>query len=156
MLNSKTGLLFGPAGSIAGIVLLIAGVSVIASWVGILLSTLGVFFAASYSGTLINLSDRYIKQYTALFGLIKVGDKENLEEYTALAIIPDNEKYFVYSQGNRIMDTATGKLVIVLVNEITYQQVTIGKYKTFAKASQEIKDLSNKLKIPIINIITND
>ena len=152
MIKKRTGLLFGPAGATAGAVILFAGIAMYNSFVGLFLILLGLFFVLTHTGTILDTNRNLVSQFTAVFGLIKFLEKENLDSFTGITILPDNERFRVFSNGNRHIDTSTGKVIIALVDENTYNQVIVGKYKSVDKARKDIQEISNQIKIPILKI----
>lgn len=156
MIKRNTGLLFGPAGATAGAVILFAGIAMYYTWVGLFLILLGLFFVFTYTGTTIDTHRNTVSQFTAVFGLFKSSDKENLNIFTGLVILPDNEKYHVFSNGNRRIDTTTGKIIISLVDDSRFKQVLVGKYKSLEKANEDILVISNQINIPILKTHLNE
>ncbi len=156
MINNRTGLLFGPAGATAGVVILIAGLSIFNTWVGLIMILASVFFMVTFTGTIIDLKKNKVQQYTALFGLFKVGDKESLKGFTAMVVLPDKEKYHIYSQSNRSMESSSGKFIVALIDDSSYRQILVGKYKTMELAKSKLKEYSQLLSIPIHENDNND
>jgi hypothetical protein len=144
---------FGPAASFAGYILLIAGAAGIIfmkNWTGIVIAIMGAF--ASFTGTaiIIDTDTRKFRFYTKLFGIIKAGKWDNLNQFRELAILQDNRTYTAHSRSNRTISINNNGFGIYMLTQNKQTKVPIIKYKTREQAKKELEKLSVILKLPVV------
>lgn len=149
MITNRTGSLFGPAGMTAGVIVVVFGFSVMFSWTGILLIVIGLFFGLSVTGCEINQEKRLFRAYTSLFGIIRVGDWQSIDNFTHLQLGPNKNVYNTFSRGNRLNSASAKGMLIYLINTDNYHREVVCRCKNREDAEKEIKKLSNILNKPI-------
>lgn len=151
VINNRINPSFGVAGSFSGYILLIAGLSTANTWVGIILILLGAFFAFSFSGTSVEKEKNRFRQYTKLFGFIKVGDWEDLTMYKELAILKNDTSFRVFSRGNRAIDSKANNYLIYMIGDDIRFKIPLKKCRNTEIAKTEAENLSKELNMPIID-----
>ncbi len=151
MINNKIEKTFGSAGSFAGYILILFGIMIMISWAGILLVLIGLFFAFSYSGISIDTDKSRFKQFTKLFGIIKVGDWEDIYGFEKLLIKNNDNVFRVFSRGNRSIESRSDTYLICMVhsNEVTI--IPVMKCSSYDKVMAKASELSNILNLPVEN-----
>ncbi len=152
--NNRINSTFGPAGVFSGYVLLVFGIATITSWAGLILLLIGAFFAFSYSGTTVDKEKNRFRQFTKLFGLIKVGDWEDLNYYDKITILKNNSTFRVFSRSNRSMEyDSKGYLIYMFGDDIRFK-VPLAICKTKEDAINKSKKISQTLGFKIVDIST--
>ena len=107
--------LYGPVGSFAGIVVLIAGlILVFSSLSGIILILIGGFVGLSYSSTTIDFDQKQMRFSNNIFGMLKTGRWIKVTDTMKVGIIKKNTTWRANSQSNRSIDVTKGVVLIVL------------------------------------------
>lgn len=142
--NSNTGAIFGSAGVIAGIVIIVFAITILPDITAFLLLILGAFFTFTHQGTQLDMGGNIVFQYTALFGIFKTGEKFELKEFDTIALLPDNESHRIFSKGNRSMDYTDGKVIIVMISDTLKKNIVLKRFKDVEKAQAELKQYSSE------------
>jgi len=138
--------IYGPVGSFAGIVVLIAGlVLVFSSLSGIILILIGGFVGISYSSTTIDFDQKRIRFSNNIFGLLKTGRWIKVIDTMKVGIIKTNTTWRAYSQSNRSMDITQGAVLIVLFSSDGEQLIPMKKFKSIEAAETEIENICGNL-----------
>lgn len=156
-INNKLGSVFGSAGVVAGIAMAAIGATVLPSLTGFFIVILGLGFSVTYIGTSIDIEKNEVFQYNAIFGIFKIGEKQNLDRFSGIMILPNNESYTIYSKGNRSMEYSGSRFKICLVDETNLTEVILKKSNKLENAQIELKNISKALNIRVIeNEFTNE
>lgn len=140
--------LAGPSGTFAGYSLLIFGL--IWSYfnlAGIVFIIAGMFMAFTFDGTLIDFNSRRIKSYICIFGLLKIGQWHNVNEFSKFRIYKSRRSYTAYSRGNIPLTIKNSDIRLVFANNSGTLRITINKYSSFEAAKKEMTELIRELQI---------
>lgn len=138
--------IYGPVGSFAGIVVLIAGlILVFSSLSGIILILIGGFVGISYSSTTIDFDQKRIRFSNNIFGLLKTGRWIKVIDTMKVGIIKTNTTWRAYSQSNRSMDITQGAVLIVLFSSEGEPLIPMKKFKSIEAAETEIENICGNL-----------
>jgi hypothetical protein len=144
--NNRLGKFFGPSSSYSGYVFIACGI--FTSTFSLLALTLllpGFFMAFTYNGTKIDIENKRIKAYSALFGVFKTGKWINADQFTRFSIIKATKKYTTYSRTNVRFDMNVSDIKLLLVNRDSSKQIVLNKYSNFEDAHKEMEELSQLL-----------
>lgn len=123
------------------------------SWVigfGFLILASFLFF--TFSGIEINTETHKIKSYYKLFGLIKKGSWESLNQYKGVTLVPMKKMRSTYSRSNRQVSTSEKYFMIYLVNTDNKPALPIKKCKTRDAAQNSLDEFSIWLKMPVFSV----
>lgn len=141
-------MLFGPAGSFAGMIVLIAGIIMTFSSVaGLILVGIGAFTGLSFSGTIIDVGRRRINHSNYFLGFIRTGSWIPLESGMSLGILAKNTTWRTFSQSNRATDTTRNDFRIMLYGPGKNPLLPVRKFKTLEQAETELSLLCNQLNL---------
>lgn len=121
-----------------------------------LTSVIFLFFALltfyTVSGTAIDLNLRRVKSYYLIFGIIKTGNWQPVENYQNLTVIP-------VSHGNPVMNfldknrlKEVDEYRIILRSKTKKEALPLKSCKTLVEAQASATELSGLLKIPVSRI----
>jgi hypothetical protein len=143
---------FGPAGSVTGIFLILVGVATIhLSFSGAILIGLGSFMAFTTTGTSVDIENFRIRFSNNLFGFIKVGKWRYVSPKMKLGISNAKMTYRVYSMSNRSIDVSNTDVRVYLFNEDGRKINAVCRYKKVETAQEELARLSDILGLEIRN-----
>ncbi|TSA25666.1 MAG: hypothetical protein D4R67_09565 [Bacteroidetes bacterium] len=143
---------FGPAGSFAGLVLVIVGLILLPFyWTGIILFVIGAFIGFTVSGCEIHPGKRLIRQYHLLFGLLKTGSWQSLDRFTCIRVVKTTRFYRTLSLSNRKSETSREDYRVVLEGGTPQSRVEVLKRKTHEEAIEEARRLSEIVKITMLD-----
>jgi len=148
MRNNNLGKFFGPSSSYMGYVFIISGI--VAANYSLLALTLlipGFFMAFTYNGTIIDIENKRIKPYTALFGILIAGKWIDADQFTRFSIIKATKKYTTYSRANVRFDMNVSDIELLLINRNGSKKVIINRYSDFEDAYKEMEEF-NQLLLP--------
>ncbi len=138
--------LYGPVGSYAGIVVLIAGlILVFSSLSGIILILIGGFVGLSDSSTTIYFDQKQMRFSNNIFGILKTGRWIKVTDTMKVGIIKKNTTWRANSQSNRSIDVTKGVVLIVLFGSKGEQLIPLKKFKSIEAAETEIEYMCETL-----------
>jgi len=141
--NNNLGKFFGPSLSYMGYVFIISGI--VAANYSLLALTLlipGFFMAFTYNGTFIDIENKRIKPYTALFGILIEGKWIDADQFTRFSIIKATKKYTTYSRANVRFDMNVSDIELLLINRNGSKKIVLNKYSNFEDAHKEMEEFS--------------
>ena len=141
---------FGKSGTIAGFVLLIAGLFLIRTVSGVFLILLGSFFSFSHSGVSIDTEKRTIHIYSKIMGLFKSGGYKDLKNFDHISVIHNKRISRTFSQSNRITTLEEYDYRVFLISPNKRVKVAVKKCDTIEEATKEAKILSQVIEIPFV------
>jgi hypothetical protein len=137
--NNNLGKFLGPSASYMGYVFIACGI--FASLYSLLALTLlipGIFMTFTYDGILIDLDNKRLKPYTALFGLVKTGNWIEAGEFSRFSIVKSTKKYTTYSRGSVRFDMKVSDIELLLINRNGSKKIVLNKYNDFEEARKEM------------------
>jgi hypothetical protein len=137
--NNNLGKFLGPSASYMGYVFIACGI--FASLYSLLALTLlipGIFMTFTYDGILIDLDNKRLKPYTALFGLVKTGNWIEAGEFSRFSIVKSTKKYTSYSRGSVRFDMKVSDIELLLINRNGSKKIVLNKYNDFEEARKEM------------------
>jgi hypothetical protein len=144
--NNNLGKFFGPSSSYMGYVFIISGI--VAANYSLLALTLlipGLFMAFTYNGTLIDIDNKRLKPYTAIFGIYRTGKWIDANLFTRFNIIKATKKYTTYSRANVRLDMNVSDIELLLINRNGTKKIVLNKFSNFEDAHKEMEELSQLL-----------
>lgn len=143
--------LFGPSGSFAGFVILLAGlVALYFSLTAIFLVLIGAFAGFTTTCAIIDYAGRSVRYTTAIFGFIHTGKWIGVEKTMTLKVQQSGRNYRAYSRSNRVLDIRERDFSIVLKDENDQEICPLKRFSTRAEAEVTAHDIALKLGIQII------
>jgi hypothetical protein len=142
VLNNNLGKFFGPSSSYMGYIFIICGI--VAANYSLLALTLlipGFFMAFTYNGTFIDIENKRLKPYTALFGIFRTGKWIDVSEFSRFSIIKATRKYTTYSRANIRLDINVSDIELLLINRNGTKKVVLNIYSNFEDAHKEMNKL---------------
>lgn len=145
---------FGPAGSFAGIMLVIVGIILLPFyWTGAILLVLGAFLGFTVSGCEIHVERRLVRPYHRLFGLLKIGTWRKLDGFIGLRVVKTKRSYRTFSLSNRETETSQEDFRVVLEAGSPQSRLEVLKRKTKEAAFGEARKLELALNMPLLDHI---
>lgn len=137
---------FGPAGTIAGGLIFIAGLFMLSqSPAGIILLIIGAFAGFTYSGTVIDFDKRRLKFTNYIFGVWPAGKWISVEPEMKLGIKKTDQLWRAYSRSNRPLDIIKKDFRIILFDRDNREIMPIQKYADPEAAKSGLKKLGGQL-----------
>jgi hypothetical protein len=137
---------FGPVGTSAGVVLLVAGLILVFFHLsGLILILIGAFVGFSSTSTFIDYEKKRVKFSNNLFGIIRIGQWLKIEPSMKIGFKESNLTWRSYSQGNRPLDIEDHHYRIILFDSRDKEIIQIKKVKSIESAKTEQEKISNKL-----------
>lgn len=128
---------FGPVGSIAGIILFLAGIyTLVYSYTGIAIIVLGAFVGFTCSYAYIDISKKRVKLSTSLLGFIPTGNWVPIMPTMNLEIKKSNYAWAAYSRSNRTLNIDNNDFYIVITD---FKKVSIPLLKSGSLENAKIK-----------------
>ena len=149
-IDNKLDSFFGPSGTFAGYVLMIAGVVTMLEGYGIVFLILGAFMSFTFLGTEVDISSDQYRYYVKLFGVFKRGTWQSLKFIQALRVVRGKVSYTTYSRSNRTLNLSKKDYRVILEGYEGTIRVPVIKYKTFEEASTKASELRDVLDIPFM------
>jgi len=150
--DNKIDRLLGPSGSFAGYSLMVFGlIGLYISLSGLILVVAGMFMAFTYDGTQIDFSTRRIKNYTCLFGFLKIGKWHSINDFSKFRIYRSNRTYTSYSRSNMQLNMKKSDIRLILLNKDGSLKITVNKFGTFEAARKGMTELIKDLQITELN-----
>jgi len=146
--DNKIDNLLGSSGTFTGYSLMIFGaIATYFNITGLILVVVGMFMAFTFDGTIIDYNSGRIKSYTSFFGLIKIGEWYNINDFTKFSIYKSNRSYTTYSRANVPLTVKNSDIRLVLLNNTGKLKITINKYNSFEAARKEMSELIRDLQL---------
>jgi hypothetical protein len=146
ILNNNLGKFFGPSSSYMGYIFIISGiVAVNYSLLALTLLLPGFFMAFTYNGTFIDIDNKRLKPYTALFGIFKTGKWVDANQFTRFNILKATHRFTTYSRANVRLDINVSDIELLLINRSGSKKIVLNKYSNFEDAHKEMEKLSQLL-----------
>jgi len=142
---------FGPAGTIAGGLIFIAGLFMLSqSPAGLILLVIGAFAGFTYSGTVIDFNKRRLKFTNYIFGIWPAGKWISVEPEMKLGIKKTNQLWRAYSRSNRPHDVIKKDFRIILFDKNRREIMPIKKYTDPEAAKSGLLQLGRQLGLMVI------
>jgi hypothetical protein len=139
---------FGPVGSFAGIVVLLAGLGTLYfSGFSLILVLIGAFMGFTFSSTEIDFDRKRIRFVNNLFGIIKVGTWMNVKPEMKIGIAKSRKTWKTYSGGNRELDITNEDYRLVLYNSSGKKIMPVKKSDNINSAKMELETICRQLEI---------
>ena len=146
LIRNKLDKSFGPVGTTAGFVLIIAGLfATFTSWMGLLLILLGAFLSFTSTATVIDASKKRVKFANIILGVINMGHWMNIESEMKVIIKESNITWRAYSRSNRPLDIDNNDFRLILLNKDGEEIMELKKYATLASAEAELETIKKLL-----------
>ena len=115
-----------------------------------------LFFALllffTVSGTAIDLSNRRVKSFYLIFGLIKTGRWQPVENYHSLTIIPVLKGNSVTNLFGKAQLNDADEYQIMLISKTKNEALPLKSCNTLDSARASIDEFSNWLKMPVYSV----
>ena len=122
-------------------------------WIfGVLSFILAGFILFTFSGIEIDTENRRIKPYYMVFGVLKRGKWESLENYRGLTLIPMKKIYTTFSRSNRKNTSIKSDFRVYLVNKTKKPAFPLKSCKSLEAAQDSMDEFSIWLKLPVYSI----
>ena len=105
----------------------------------------GMFMAFTYSGTIIDIENKRIKPYIALFGIIRQGKWIDTNQFSRFSIIKATKKYTTYSRGSVRFDMSLSDIELLLMNKNGTKKVVLNRFSNFEDARKNMDELKGSL-----------
>jgi hypothetical protein len=139
---------FGPVGSFAGFVVLLAGLGTLYfSGFSLILVLIGAFMGFTFSSTEIDFDRKRIRFVNNLFGIIKVGTWMNVKPEMKIGIAKSRKTWKTYSGGNRELDITNEDYRLVLYNSSGKKIMPVKKSDNINSAKMELETICRQLEI---------
>lgn len=143
--------MFGPAGTSAGLFILVAGLIVIYfSLVGFILVLTGAFVGFTSTSTSIDFDKKRLRYSNNLFGILPIGQWIFIRTDMKIGIKKSNKVWRTYSRSNRILDIADRDYRLVLYDSNGNEIMPIKKSGDLATAKLNLDVLSKQLGLEVL------
>jgi len=131
---------------IAGYVFIAVGIFIMVDnlAVGIVVSFAGLTLGTAWTGVLIDVDAKKLKQYSQWYG-IKSGEWKSMEKYPYLSVLKLQVGYTVASRSNRTLDVPDTAYCVCLLTESHRKKVIIKEADSDSLAEHDAMILSEKL-----------
>ena len=148
--NFKLDSTFGPSAVFAGYALGIVGmVMVFFEPTGGILFVIGMFISFTHSGMLLDIKNQKFRNYTALFGILKIGPWQPLKYIQTIRVINRRASYTAVSRGMQSLKTYKQSFTVYLVEKNPRDRHAVKHFSTKDEAVKQAEELSLQLNIPI-------
>lgn len=138
--------IFGPAGSSAGMFLIIGGGAIMYySLAGIIVIVIGAFIGFSSTSTTIDYDNKKIRHTNNIFGLLRLGEWVTIESSMLLGLKRSNKSWRTYSKGPVPLDVTDKDYRIILFGSNRRPIIPIMKARNLKSARNEVEVLCEKL-----------
>jgi len=110
------------------------------------------FVLFTYSGIEIDTEKRMIKPYYMVFGFLKRGKWESLENYRGLTLVPMQKVYTTFSRSNRKNLSVKNDFRVYLVNKAKKPAFPLKSCKNQEEAQNSMDEFSIWLKMPVYSV----
>jgi hypothetical protein len=137
---------FGPAGTSAGIILFLTGLTLVFFYYsGAILILVGALVGFTFSGTMIDFGKKRIRFANFIFGIIPVGKWIRIDPSMKIGIRELNQTWTAYSQGNRPLDVGKTDFRLILVDAWDKEIMQVKKTGSLKMAETEREILRDRL-----------
>jgi hypothetical protein len=141
---------FGPVGTAAGFVLIIAGLIMsYQSPIALILVVIGGFIGFTDTSSVIDMESKRIRLSNNIFGFIRTGKWMNIEPGMKLGIERPGMVWRSYSRSNRSITIRNKEIRIFLYDSNNNKVMPIMKHKTYQAARTELLNLSQELGLKV-------
>ncbi|GAB1450446.1 hypothetical protein MASR2M47_05020 [Draconibacterium sp.] len=119
---------------------------------GIASFTVAAFLLFTYTGIEIETEKRAIKPYYMVFGFLKRGKWESLDNYRGLTLVPMQKVYSTFSRSNRKHISKKSDFRVFLVNKAKRPAFPLKSCKTRDDAQNSMDEFSIWLKMPVFTV----
>lgn len=142
---------FGPAGSFAGLVLVLAGIVVIFySYTGLFVLLIGAFVAFTNTSVAIDTGNKRIKYSQNICGIFKMGRWIDIQPEMQIRIVQNNLVFRAYSLSNRRIESKSKRFKIILVTRNGQSDIPLKYANNINEARQTAQQLADNLEISYI------
>lgn len=146
LVNNKLDKLFGPVGSVSGILIFVVGiVMTYQSFLALIVSLFGAFVGFSYSSTHIDFDKKRARFSNNLFGIIKTGKWINIEPSMAVGLKKSYRSWRSHSKGNRTYDCTQIDFRVNLYDSKKKIIMPLKKVQSVISAKQELELMTSSL-----------
>jgi hypothetical protein len=110
------------------------------------------FLLFTFSGIEIDTEKRMIKPYYMIFGFLKRGNWESLDNYRGLTLVPMQKIYNTFSRSNRKNLSTKSDFRVYLVNKAKKPAFPLKSCKTMEAAQDSMDEFSIWLKLPVFTV----
>jgi hypothetical protein len=122
-------------------------------WIfGIASFIVAAFLLFTYTGIEIETEKRVIRPYYMVFGFLKRGKWESLDNYRGLTLVPMQKVYSTLSRSNRKNSSKKYDFRVYLVNKAKRPAFPLKSCKTRDDAQNSMDEFSIWLKIPVFTV----
>ena len=149
--NNKLDKMFGPAGTSAGIFLIVTGL--IVSWFslpGLILVVIGAFIGFTATSTLIDFDRKRVRFSNNLFGIIRTGPWISVDPDMKIGIKRSNRSWRTYSRSNRTLDIQNNDFRLILHDSGGKEIMPLKKARDPDSAKAERDKICSQLGLSII------
>ena len=144
---------FGPAGSTAGIAMLLAGtIYVYFSLLGIILIVIGAFIGFTSEITFLDIEKRKIRFSSVLFGIFPTGKWIDITNEMKIGLVNSQRGFRTYSRGMRTNDVILKDRRIMLFGPDHKKIGPIKKCNSLESAKKSSEELSQLLGLEFIPV----
>ncbi|MGF1587034.1 MAG: hypothetical protein ACFCUM_17070 [Bacteroidales bacterium] len=148
--NYKLDKVFGPVGTAAGFVLIIAGLIMsYQSPIALILVVIGGFIGFTDTSSVIDLEGKRIRMSNNIFGFIRTGKWMNIEPDMRLGIERQGMVWRSYSRSNRSISISNKDVRIYLYDSNNRKVMPVMKHKTYQSARTALMNLSQELGLKV-------
>ena len=150
--NKRLDSSFGPAGTIAGAAVFVAGVFLTYSHIsGIILLLIGAFVGFTHTSSQIDYKKKRARLSTNLFGIIRTGSWIGIQPSMAVAVKESALTWRSYSLGNRPIDAERKDFRVILVDASQNEIMPLLKAKTLESALSGLRTIGARLELKIVS-----
>jgi hypothetical protein len=148
--NFKLDKVFGPVGTAAGLILIIAGlIMTYQSPVALILVVIGGYIGFTDTSSVIDLEGKRIRLSNNIFGFIRTGNWINIEPDMKLGIERPGMVWRSYSRSNRLISISNKEFRIFLYDSKNKKVMPVLKQKTYQSARTALMNLSQELGLKV-------
>ncbi len=145
---------FGSVGTLAGVLVFIAGIfALYYSLIGLILIFIGAFVGFTSTSTSIDTDKKRVRFSNNLFGILKTGKWIAIKPDMKIGLNISNKIWTAYSQGNRSLDIDIKAIQILLFDANNNKIIPLKKLKSPDSAKIEIEKLRLQLGLTSANSI---
>lgn len=134
---------FGPSGSGAGYLMLVAGLAVSYNYIGgVFLALVGAFVGFTSTSSLIDIEKKRIKFSNDIFGIIPTGKWIEVKPGMSLRIKKNHIGYTTFSRSNRRLDIHNRDFRIVLYSKNDEEMKPLKKFNSLDEAKKGLELLN--------------
>ena len=149
--RNKLDIIFGPAGSSAGMLLFVVGLIIIFySLTGLILVLAGAFVGFSSTSTTMDFDKRRLRFSNNIFGIFPIGQWIYIQEDMKIGLKKSNKVWRAYSRSNRTLDVANKDYRLILLDSDGREIMPLQKSQDLDTAKSDLDKLSKQLGLGVI------